>query len=47
MAGHSKWNNIKNKKGKEDAKRGRIFTKLDILWLRLKKVVLIPTTIPL
>ncbi|RVU54890.1 YebC/PmpR family DNA-binding transcriptional regulator [Anaerosphaera multitolerans] len=28
MAGHSKWNNIKNKKGKEDAKRGRIFTKL-------------------
>ncbi|MDO5041577.1 MAG: YebC/PmpR family DNA-binding transcriptional regulator [Peptoniphilus sp.] len=28
MAGHSKWNNIKNRKGKEDAKRGRIFTKL-------------------
>ena len=28
MAGHSKWNNIKNKKGKEDAKRGKIFTKL-------------------
>ncbi len=28
MSGHSKWNNIKNKKGKEDAKRGRIFTKL-------------------
>ncbi|MDO5715979.1 MAG: YebC/PmpR family DNA-binding transcriptional regulator [Tissierellia bacterium] len=28
MAGHSKWSNIKNKKGKEDAKRGRIFTKL-------------------
>lgn len=27
MAGHSKWNNIKNKKGKEDAKRGKIFTK--------------------
>lgn len=28
MSGHSKWNNIKNKKGKEDAKRGRIFTKM-------------------
>ena len=28
MSGHSKWNNIKNKKGKEDAKRGKIFTKM-------------------
>ena len=28
MSGHSKWNNIKNKKGKEDAKKGKIFTKL-------------------
>ena len=28
MAGHSKWNNIKNKKGKEDARRGKVFTKL-------------------
>src|SRR5690554_5227163 len=28
MAGHSKWNNIKNKKGKEDAKRANVFTKL-------------------
>lgn len=28
MSGHSKWHNIKQKKGKEDAKRGRIFTKL-------------------
>lgn len=28
MAGHSKWNNIKNRKGKEDAKRAKIFTKL-------------------
>ncbi|MEW8972628.1 MAG: YebC/PmpR family DNA-binding transcriptional regulator [Tissierellaceae bacterium] len=28
MAGHSKWNNIKNKKGKEDAKRAKVFTKL-------------------
>lgn len=28
MAGHSKWNNIKNKKGKEDAKKGKEFTKL-------------------
>lgn len=28
MAGHSKWNNIKNRKGKEDAKRAKVFTKL-------------------
>ncbi|NLY78120.1 MAG: YebC/PmpR family DNA-binding transcriptional regulator [Tissierellia bacterium] len=28
MAGHSKWHNIKNKKGKEDAKRAKMFTKL-------------------
>ena len=28
MAGHSKWNNIKHRKGKEDAKRAKIFTKL-------------------
>lgn len=28
MSGHSKWANIKHKKGKEDAKRGKIFTKL-------------------
>ena len=28
MSGHSKWNNIKNKKGKEDARKGRVFTKL-------------------
>lgn len=27
MAGHNKWSTIKNKKGKEDAKRGKIFTK--------------------
>ena len=25
MAGHSKWNNIKNKKGAEDDKRAKIF----------------------
>jgi YebC/PmpR family DNA-binding regulatory protein len=28
MSGHSKWASIKHKKGKEDAKRGRIFTRL-------------------
>ncbi len=28
MAGHSKWANIKHKKGAEDAKRGKIFTRL-------------------
>lgn len=28
MAGHSKWANIKHKKSAEDAKRGKVFTKL-------------------
>ncbi len=28
MSGHSKWANIKNKKGKNDAARGSIFTKI-------------------
>lgn len=28
MSGHSKWNNIKNKKEKSDAQRGKIFTKI-------------------
>lgn len=28
MAGHSKWNNIRIKKGRTDAKRGKLFTKL-------------------
>ncbi|MBO0421022.1 YebC/PmpR family DNA-binding transcriptional regulator [Vagococcus fluvialis] len=28
MAGHSKWNNIKQRKGAQDAKRGKIFQKL-------------------
>lgn len=28
MSGHSKWHNIQAKKGKADAKRGKIFTKL-------------------
>ncbi|MEQ8153891.1 MAG: YebC/PmpR family DNA-binding transcriptional regulator [Clostridiaceae bacterium] len=28
MSGHSKWHNIQNKKGKTDAKRGKIFTKI-------------------
>jgi YebC/PmpR family DNA-binding regulatory protein len=27
MSGHSKWSTIKRKKGKEDAKRGKLFTK--------------------
>lgn len=27
MAGHSKWANIKHRKGKQDAKRGKVFTK--------------------
>jgi YebC/PmpR family DNA-binding regulatory protein len=28
MAGHSKWANIKHRKGKQDAKRGKVFTRL-------------------
>ena len=28
MSGHSKWHNIQAKKGKADAKRGAIFTKI-------------------
>ena len=28
MSGHSKWNNIKRKKGAADAQRGAIFTKI-------------------
>ncbi len=28
MSGHSKWANIKHRKGKQDAKRGKIFTRL-------------------
>ncbi len=28
MAGHSKWANIKHRKGRQDAKRGKIFTRI-------------------
>ncbi|UTR14240.1 YebC/PmpR family DNA-binding transcriptional regulator [Salipaludibacillus sp. LMS25] len=28
MAGHSKWSNIKHRKGRQDAKKGKVFTKL-------------------
>ncbi|MBU1558196.1 MAG: YebC/PmpR family DNA-binding transcriptional regulator, partial [Gammaproteobacteria bacterium] len=28
MSGHSKWSNIQHRKGAQDAKRGKIFTKL-------------------
>jgi YebC/PmpR family DNA-binding regulatory protein len=28
MAGHSKWSNIKHKKARQDAKRGKLYTKL-------------------
>ncbi|MBL8510943.1 MAG: YebC/PmpR family DNA-binding transcriptional regulator, partial [Betaproteobacteria bacterium] len=27
MAGHSKWANIQHRKGRQDAKRGKIFTR--------------------
>ena len=28
MAGHSKWKNIQHRKGAQDARRGKIFTKI-------------------
>ena len=28
MAGHSKWKNIQHRKGAQDAKRGKLFTKI-------------------
>ncbi len=28
MAGHSKWHNIQHRKGRQDAKKGKIFTKV-------------------
>ncbi|MFQ5517778.1 MAG: YebC/PmpR family DNA-binding transcriptional regulator, partial [Acidimicrobiia bacterium] len=28
MSGHSKWANIKHRKGRQDAKRGKLFAKL-------------------
>ena len=28
MSGHSKWANIKHRKGRQDAARGKLFTKL-------------------
>ncbi len=31
MSGHSKWNNIKNKKGAADAKRGKVFSSISKL----------------
>ena len=27
MSGHSKWANIQHRKGRQDAKRGKVFTK--------------------
>ena len=30
MAGHSKWKNIQHRKGAQDAKRGKVFTKIAI-----------------
>ncbi len=28
MAGHSKWANIQHRKGRQDAKRGKVFTRV-------------------
>ena len=30
MAGHSKWANIKHRKAAQDAKRGKVFTKIAV-----------------
>jgi transcriptional/translational regulatory protein YebC/TACO1 len=30
MAGHSKWKNIQHRKGAQDAKRGKMFTKIGV-----------------
>ncbi|WP_421876430.1 YebC/PmpR family DNA-binding transcriptional regulator [Marinoscillum sp.] len=38
MAGHSKWANIKRRKGAQDAKRGKVFTKLiREIWVAAKE----------
>ena len=37
MSGHSKFANIKHKKEKNDAKKGKIFTVSDVSWLWLSK----------
>ncbi len=37
MAGHSKWANIKHRKERQDAKKGKIFTK----WLLLVRAAVI------
>lgn len=36
MSGHNKWSKIKNKKGAEDAKKGKMFTKLARMILLLQ-----------
>jgi len=38
MSGHNKWSKIKNKKGAEDAKRSKIFSKLSkVITMESKK----------
>ena len=39
MAGHSHWAGIKHKKGLMDAKRGKIFSKLSNLCLKIPSVI--------
>ena len=36
MAGHSKWANIQHRKGRQDEKRGKIWTRVirEIMWPR-------------
>ena len=38
MAGHSKWSNIKHRKGAQDLKRSKVFTKLIKKSLLLSKL---------
>ena len=48
MSGHSKWHNIQAKKGKADAARGKIFTKLGReLLIAVKQMTLIYSVVNL
>ena len=45
MSGHSKWANIQHRKGRQDAKRGKVFTKAAkeiIIAIRRATLVCVP-----
>jgi Uncharacterized conserved protein len=45
MSGHSKWHNIQGRKNAQDAKRGKIFQKYHVTYIKpLKQVILIQQT---